>query len=145
MNAKQYGVGLMLAGAALVSGCATTLDNSARTVGNIATIPYKIGESAVTQYNPIQGVKDGALDTLEQLGRTIAVQPTDRHPAERGEVSQYIAERPLLNAATNVATAGGVGFGVADWVGAHAPHIWQTAAYAGAGQAVVEGLNTVLK
>ena len=144
MKAKQYAIGLGLAATAFLTGCATTLDNTARVGLNVMTTPYKVLESSVTEYSPIQGVKDSILDIGEQGYNTVTNKPTDRHPADRGELSTEIAERPLLNTATNIAVAGGLGFGIADWAGAHAPHIWQTAGYAAGGQALVEGANTVL-
>ncbi|HRZ85850.1 MAG TPA: hypothetical protein P5277_03655 [Candidatus Paceibacterota bacterium] len=140
---REYALGLGLS-AMFVSGCATTLDNGARTVVNGMLIPYKVLESTVTELNPIQGVKDGVLDTVEQLGYTLADKKTDRHPAERGEISTYIKERPALNAITNIATAAGLGAGIAEWMNANPVHVWQTTGYATGGQALIEGAHTVL-
>ena len=131
----------------VVAGCATTLDNGLKAAGNGILIPGKVIRATVENFNPVQGLREGVVDTVEATGHLLANTDSGIMPDELGEINQYINERPFLKSIVDIGFAGGVAFGLGRGEfglggGKSIPrHINQAVGYATAGQAAIEAVN----
>ncbi|MEA3330022.1 MAG: hypothetical protein U9Q06_04740 [Nanoarchaeota archaeon] len=134
---KKLGIGSLIA----LTGCATVPGNIARTGANAMLMPVKVIKSTVNNYNPVQGLREGVVDTGEAVYDTVTGKEFPRQPHELGVANEFINERPGLKAVIDIGVAIGAGAAAAEFAGAGVVHMNQTMGYAAGGQAIVEGAN----
>jgi hypothetical protein len=135
-------VGLTIAGSALcASGCSTVPGNAGRTIGNAIIAPAKIIRATGENLDPVRGLREGIVDTLEAGYHTATFNENNRQPHELGEANKYINQRPALKMIVDTAVAGGTAAGIAELSGANPVHVNQAAGYAAGGQLVRDSVD----
>ncbi len=129
-----------------LGGCATVPGNVARTAGNAIIAPAKVIRATGENLDPIRGLREGLVDTLEAGYNTATFQKSDRRPDELGEANKYINERPALKIGVDAAIAGGIGAGIAELTGnPSVVHMNQTIGYSVAGQVARDSVDYATK